>query len=265
MDLKTLIEASTAKMRRDDDKSKWLWRYMDLPKFINMITNKTLYFANARLFEDPREGYTNDSFNVRLAQITSDHSKTPFVDPNDSQRKFRNFLAVSCWTQLPVESVALWKMYTTGTSGVCIRTNIDILLEQLAPNKIPDLIHKRVSYEHIKETDQLSAFFRKTHEWAFESEYRLAINMTNPKNKSLFSKEIGKIKKRSLPDYKIPTSFDQMTGITIPVDLNTLIQEVKIHYNGTDWALHDMRALIEKFIGRGPRVNHSSLNDSGHL
>ncbi len=42
----------------DQDKSKWLWRYMDLSKFIRLLTQKAIFFPNASLFEDKREGLT---------------------------------------------------------------------------------------------------------------------------------------------------------------------------------------------------------------
>src|SRR5580658_1618683 len=33
-----------------------LWRYMDFPKFMSLLTSKALYFANAVALDDPFEG-----------------------------------------------------------------------------------------------------------------------------------------------------------------------------------------------------------------
>ena len=35
-----------------------IWRYMDVGKFLSLITTETLFFANAAAMEDPYEGFT---------------------------------------------------------------------------------------------------------------------------------------------------------------------------------------------------------------
>ena len=54
----SLLSMMNPEIEIDQDKSKWLWRYMDLSKFIRLLTQKAIFFPNASLFEDKREGLT---------------------------------------------------------------------------------------------------------------------------------------------------------------------------------------------------------------
>lgn len=241
-------------MNQDKDKSKWLWRYMDLSKFVHLLNRKAIFFTNANRFEDKREGLLHTPRNVRamniLAKMAEIQDENSYKDPNEWQRTLRDQMAVSCWTQASSESVALWKMYTNGIDGVCIRTNLDTLLEQFNSEKIPVLLHKKVTYSGLGKIDELDAFFRKTPEWAFESEYRFLVNMAGGLNMNAFK-----------PNENEPSFFGFRSGVYVPVEPLQVIKEIRVHYQAPNWIYEDIKALTKNFLGTDQIVNRSELND----
>jgi hypothetical protein len=57
-----------------------IWRYMDTPKFLSMLEESALYFANAVSFDDPFEGsITMKDHKGRIDRLVNEiHSATPF-------------------------------------------------------------------------------------------------------------------------------------------------------------------------------------------
>lgn len=39
-----------------------LWRYIDFPKFVDVLLNGSLFFSQEKNFEDPSEGWRHDCF-----------------------------------------------------------------------------------------------------------------------------------------------------------------------------------------------------------
>lgn len=97
-----------------------LWRYMDLPKFMEMIEHNNLFFTRADQFEDNYEGaFTSklkkkieDSFRRNRIASTFDEFKTKLIE-----RVF-----INCWHKGVHDSMAMWKIYGDPTSGVAVTT-----------------------------------------------------------------------------------------------------------------------------------------------
>jgi len=105
-----------------------LWRYMDLGKFLSMIRGQCLYFARLREFsEDSLEGVHPGAQAVY-----------PNLDREGLKRLYdanRRYAAVSCWHEGADESVAMWRLYTTGAEGVAVKTTVSALKRSLEPNE----------------------------------------------------------------------------------------------------------------------------------
>lgn len=125
-----------------------LWRYMDLSKFISLISTKQLYFASASSFDDPFEGakglqknktkwdnYYLDFFEkaVRTApgmdaiklsdEKVNNDAKRLLQELSNSSQASRNHTFISCWHSNEYESEAMWKLYSKDTSNaVAIQT-----------------------------------------------------------------------------------------------------------------------------------------------
>ena len=55
-----------------DDPEAMIWRYMDVPKFIDLVTNRRLYMARADLLGDDHEGTTPTAELEHWRQIAED-------------------------------------------------------------------------------------------------------------------------------------------------------------------------------------------------
>ncbi|WP_238656071.1 hypothetical protein [Paenibacillus piscarius] len=121
------------------DEELKICRYMNLPKFMSLLTNSSIFFTRADKFEDPLEGempeaakkelFDKDFFNVDLYAIISkfigrEVTKVGLAEETINMYKsYKSTTFISCWTSFQAESYALWKIYGEDY-GVAIQTNI---------------------------------------------------------------------------------------------------------------------------------------------
>jgi hypothetical protein len=120
-----------------------IWRYMDLPKFISMLSTKTLWFAKAASFEDGyecfcevarREMPLNDPLAKCITRTVSGRepeliSLTRMV-VDLSREAAAHFdrapehIYVNSWC-LADESMAMWQIYGSDGCGIAVKSSID--------------------------------------------------------------------------------------------------------------------------------------------
>lgn len=158
-----------------------LWRYMDLIKFIDLVTSKELTLVNSTLMEDPLEGILHPQTQVQMVDLKGHLSEPSVLTTELAQcinKGIRNTLYYSCWHSSEFESAAMWKLYSN-QNGIAIKTSVKRLKESInyvnykelnlfKVNYYTDinnyiranpeyfdaytpLINKRISYEHEKE------------------------------------------------------------------------------------------------------------------
>ena len=76
---------------------EYLFHYTSLENLALILSNKTICFNNLSNVDDSEESETED------------------------MGRFGRFVYVSCWTDAPEESIALWKLYTPDMHGVRIK------------------------------------------------------------------------------------------------------------------------------------------------
>src|SRR5438876_4479232 len=109
-----------------------LWRYMDFTKLVSLFELHALVFPRTDQFDDPYEGLLPDAAVQELRG-----GKVPGVLPEHIEQwvrapqHLRKRLYVSCWCASEHESAAMWNLYLSGSQGVAIRTNTDLLAEAL--------------------------------------------------------------------------------------------------------------------------------------
>jgi hypothetical protein len=119
-------------LRTLSDETK-LWRYMDLSQFLWLITEKRLYFANPQELSDKWEGAWPASIVtevekspefIRLVQegVNAKYASQVVASLRNNRQ---GGYAVNCWHWNDVESIAMWKLYTSGDDGVAIRGFVD--------------------------------------------------------------------------------------------------------------------------------------------
>lgn len=150
------------------DGSIGVWRYLDLAKFIWLLENQKLYFANLDSLNDPHEGsrpriqaeYEDQQlltihryqliqeFGVDLGTKKFQTAMPSFIEQNRQIRiknqKERRQLYVSCWYLGDMESEAMWRLYCPDNNGVAIQTNYSKLVESVAND--PELYIGCVTY-----------------------------------------------------------------------------------------------------------------------
>jgi hypothetical protein len=109
-----------------------LWRYMDVAHLIAVIRSGALYFAHRNQFDDPWES----SFPESYKRVAYGPDNPPgLLAPKDLE--LHSLLArISCWFEGEHESVAMWRLYAPGTSGVAIKTTVDRLIAAVSEEKL---------------------------------------------------------------------------------------------------------------------------------
>lgn len=184
-----------------------LWRYMDLAKFISLLSSRKLYLTRLDNFSDKyegalcsREGFSNfkqkDEFTRRLIE-TVKLKKRGIENPTPEEIEFemrksreqsdknrelnRKQTFVYCWSANDVESEAMWRLYSKDmTCGVAVHTTFEKLFWSLPYNSNADI-------RHVEYVNYDCNFYAYTNpEWYkrkslnYENEVRIVIrNATN--------------------------------------------------------------------------------------
>jgi hypothetical protein len=105
-----------------------LWRYMDLPKFIDMLQRKSLWFTRLDQFADLYEG----ELTTPTADLFAERRRATGFRGGINQEKWRKIRCVNCWFTGSQESAAMWPIYAKD-SGVALRSSIARLQDCFPP------------------------------------------------------------------------------------------------------------------------------------
>jgi len=235
-----------------------LWRYMDLAKLISIISNNTLFFSVASYFDDPFEGakglferkqdwddfYLNffrkaivsipgqKTSNMAEEKIESD-SRYLLKQMEDVGLKSRNNTYISCWYGNEYESEAMWKLYSKNvTNAIAIQTTAEHLY--LSLDRSPEIEIGKIQYiDYNKRYAHINnAYWFKRKAFEYEHEVRAVI-----------------------------TSFgNEMSGKSIPINVNILIDRVFISPYAPKWFEEVVQSVIEKYGIKAP-ILHSSIDE----
>lgn len=237
-----------------------LWRYMDIAKFISMLSTKSLYFAPVNSFEDPFEGAKGvceqeDKWNDFYLDFFRHAIKTaPGISKEDvsgenlekTAQKLLNELAqsglydrkntcISCWHCNDFESEAMWKLYSVNvTNAVAIETTYQRLYRALGEDPYIDIGKvKYIDYRKRFSNVGCGTFWYKRKSFEHEREVRALIR--NHENN-------GK-------------------GISCPVDLDVLIKNVYVSPYAPEWFAEVVRDVVKKYELNKPVVYSAMADD----
>ena len=132
----------------------FLWRYMSLPKFLDLVLNGRLYFADLITLakDDPYEGslplysdypvhinkIVNDILNTQeqnfeIQKVFPDYDNIEKIANNFKKAKLSTF--VNCWHINNAENFAMWKIYACSDASIAIVTNIEMLKDSIKTDK----------------------------------------------------------------------------------------------------------------------------------
>src|SRR3954466_4482999 len=100
-----------------------IWRYMDLGKLVSALNTGSLFFSAASRMEDCWEGALSAASVARRRKQRTDGQPAPH-DEAEMRRLFRHFVLINCWHKSTHESDAMWRLYTKGSEGVAVRSNV---------------------------------------------------------------------------------------------------------------------------------------------
>jgi hypothetical protein len=217
-----------------------IWKYMDLGKFLALLTTRTLYFACPIQFADPYEGWLPKSHLAAHSKIISsvlDQYRTQrdqFITRGVPERTFDDMLndmtlklqavhgdvitrfGVCCWHEAEHESDAMWRIYAARGSGIAIESTIDRLQSSLSH---PSLIVDRIRYmdferDPIEKGHQHYQLFVKRQSFDYEREVRATTPLQQP----------GR-------------------GTGLPCDLDILISRIRVSPLEADFVADAIRAI----------------------
>ena len=224
------------------DQETRIWKYLDFPKFMDLITSQGLYFCRFDKFEDPFEGSLPKNSiaerNKQLNYLKEIGKKPPeekfWIDLNI---EFKKKFAANCWHMSQYESYAMWKIYTKSNEGVAIQSTYKRLFECLdnTPNKAYLSAIKYIDFEYntIDWGNRLAPFLHKMRSYHFEEELRAIITDTENYNLS-------------------------EGGCKVKVDLKILIEKVYIAPGSPKW----FKKLINNILENSNlNINNSDLDN----
>ncbi len=225
-----------------DDK---LWRYMDLAKFVSLISRNELFFCAASSFEDIFEGAKGveknkekwDAFYLDFFKHAV--STAPGRNPCDNThekiieeancllnqiekvgQKSREYTYISCWHLNSYESEAMWKLYSKdAANAIAIQTTTKRLYE--AFDKDPTISIGKIKYiDFDKNFAPINgAFWYKRKSFEYENEVRAVISKIHSSGK----------------------------GVFIPISIDKLIEKIYISPYASEWFVDVVKSLVEKY------------------
>lgn len=248
-----------------------VWRYVDLTKFLHILTSKTLFFPSIDMLKrtDPYEGEfgpaTLRGWDVDFSSMSDEQVSQKANDARlsvdlASARKFLHmwpeilqqlsrssnaFTAVSCWHCSPMESFGMWEVYLKGKPGVAIVTTAQKLENLAGTVQAPDVKIGRVAYEDLNEKQiEFSIYapvFTKREYFAYEQELRISARVTPPPG--------------------IPPAFG---GMSVPIDPNSLISEIWLPPFADEWQATAISETI-KIFGLSIPIRTSQISEKPPL
>ncbi|PJE39455.1 MAG: hypothetical protein CUR32_12255 [Flavobacterium sp.] len=225
-------------------------RYIDINKFISLISTRKLFFSRIDEMEDKFEG-TLPTMNRKLIENWYNNiNKDPLADniSVDDEvashfemfEKYKKFCTISCWNKYNSETYALWKIYSDINKGIMIKTNIKNIIGAFQNTEDKVLMSEVKYVDHEKDTIEDGSIhlplLYKNMAYEYEKELRL-----------MYQYEIVDLSKPPLEK-----------GKYIDVDIDKLIGEIIISPYAPEWFFDNIKSLLEKYSIDKP-VKYSKL------
>ncbi len=255
-----------------------LWRYLSFEKFVNLLSEKSLYFARADKFDDKFEGHVppliEEYYEKETKRFGTDGSQAVIK----LWHKWRKWVMCSCWHRGKQESMGMWGRYDLHNSGIAIKTTIRGLRDSFSHKGSVDVHIGRVWYKeyqdikvpkNIREIHTIYLpFFYKRKAFEFENEVRAIIDASPYIKERFFRMKEGFSLSRK--GFDLPTLLKRLEDTDPPeckpgqpllLDLNTLIDEVIVSPYAEKWITKTVESVVRQYGFKFP-VSRSKLLDS---
>lgn len=214
---------------QEPPETKRLWRYMDLAKLLHLLESKSLHLAALRTFDDPFEGHPPRSviasMSVQPSTLTPQIRAERLAVIENNLKMFkssRHCVFASCWHMNESESAGMWSQYIRAGEGIAVQTTFEKLKAAISIESHP--VHgamvQYVDFDtHVPDHLNIVTWgVLKRSSYAHENEFRLvALDQAGP------------------------------TGLTLPLDLALLIDNVYVAPTTPDWLYDLVVSLLAKY------------------
>ena len=218
-----------------------LWRYIGLDQLIGLLATGRLWLSCMATMDDQEEGLFFDD-------PTHDHQLHQIA------MRYRVESPASCWSARRDESLAMWKSYTNGHSGIVLKSDVASIVKSLGTDDYDNVCLGVVQYvdsktsllrpEGLALTD---ALFRKRAVFSYEREVRLMsrafIDRGGPSVHNL----------NAMPVWRTEE---------VAVDLATLIREVRVSPFAEAWFRDAVQETMGAFGLTDIPVEHSEMRSA---
>lgn len=225
-----------------------VWRYIDLPKFIDLLDTQTLWFSRVAVLGDPFEG----SYPIKNAVGPRGGQYTRLVPV---RKRSSDLHYINCWHIGEHESAAMWELYATKGAGIAVRTCYADLKESILEERLTDPMYfarvKYIDYETegfdgpVVDSDGFSAFMYKRKSFAHEHELRIIT--TN----RLYTPVSG-----------AGAEVQVVAGIRFSVDLKRLLRQIVIAPTVSTLFANSVQAVVSRFGLATAIIRRSDLERS---
>jgi len=251
------------------DHNTAIWRYISLPKLLDMFQTETLFFTRAdklREFDKFEGRYFTKGEKDSNDAITAFHEKYPDLEQlrhsramvginqqiNDfHEKRLTKEIFINCWHIAPHENIAMWKIYSD-VFGVCIKSNYTKLCDSFIGNDISHYqIKSKIYIGTVKYIDQNTTripkdysfrpFIHKSIEYEFEKELRC---LTQHHYDDDSAPHGG----------RIPQEF-----LRAKINIQELIEKVILHPAAPDWYFKILVNLCAKYDVKETLIQRSNL------
>lgn len=159
-----------------------LRRYLDLPKYIDLLRSQSLYFRRSDKFTDKFEGALTPAIREAIDSACMSGSTTENSDT--FYRRCRMGTFVSCWTLGAKDNMALWQLYGGASTSVAVNTTISRLTAACIAASQSFRITRVRYIDHFENPDMVIGHYtdplRFKHEaYDFEREVRVLLSQQN--------------------------------------------------------------------------------------
>ena len=254
--------------------NKMIWRYMDLSRFVSMISTSRLWFAKAaNLRDDPYEGFSNvrsleTPLNDTSPKTTIEHGASgdtyislPQCLARASQesaaycKNAPDHLYVNSWCLSGIESMAMWEIYGSKGCGLAIKSSVD-KYQRAAKFDVPPSHYAfgKVRYHDVLETaPEVRRDFTKSINFG-EQRLKEVLNLGFHK-RSCYKYEIEW--RAALYQDKRP----EISGLYECFDLGELISEVHIGPRADEFFVDVVKSIMDKYLLQKPLICSTLLSD----
>ena len=272
-----------------------LWRYIDVPKFIELMTSRALWLSNAEVLatDDPYEGLPGavqfphrmwrsinevpEQLRVQiLAMCSSGTDGTPeaafrgwFMTEEQRcimTRSGRRDFFVNCWHAADHESVAMWKIYGAPGAGVAVITNgariETALVESAEQLHLGAVEYRDPAAIQIGTSNAFDTIMVKRASYKYESEVRLVHWHTGSFHDALENFAWNEETMRF--DDLIEDTRPIKPGMVFKCDVDVLVERVIISPFAPPWYAGMIERMRDMLGHRFP-VHMSNLLETPHV